>query len=94
MNWLFIIIGSVGLGYGISTLLRNYIEIYSIPKRRIVEYKGLPAQIVSSGIILASLATLAIAIIGYVAWPFMFVVAVAYYGGFIIANRIVERENK
>jgi hypothetical protein len=88
MTILALIFGAIGVGYGITTLNRKYIEIYSIRKREIVEYKGQSAQIVSFGILTASLALLAIGLIGPQAWVLVLLGAILYYGSLYIANRM------
>lgn len=88
MTILALIFGTIGVGYGITTLNRKYIEIYSIRKREIVEYKGQPAQIVSFGILTASAALLAIGLIGPQAWVLVLLGAILYYGSLYIANRM------
>lgn len=86
--WLFTITGAIGLGYGISTLIRQNIEVYSFTKREIVAYNGKPAQVVSIGLVTASLAILLLAVVGFTLWPLVLVIAGAYYGGIYLANRM------
>jgi hypothetical protein len=85
-----LVFGSIGLGYAISTLIRRRIEMYSIAKGAIVEYTGRPAQVVSVGLLLASLALLAIAIIGFQVWGLLLIAAICYYGSLNIANRMIS----
>lgn len=88
--WLFSLTGAIGLAYGIHTLLRRRIEIYSIAKREIVMYTGRPAQVVSIGLITSSLAIVLVALSGFVLWPLVIVIAAAYYGGLYLANRMQD----
>lgn len=88
MTILALVFGAIGVGYGITTLNRKYIEIYSIRKREIVEYKGQAAQIVSVGILTASAALVAIGLIGPQAWALVLLGAILYYGSLYLANRM------
>ena len=90
LTWLFTITGAIGFGYGITTLIRQNIEVYSFTKRDIVAYSGKPAQVVSIGLITASLAILLLAVIGFAVWPLVIVIAAAYYGGIYVANRMQD----
>jgi hypothetical protein len=94
MAWLFTITGAIGFGYGLSTLIRQHIEVYSFTKRDIVSYTGKPAQVVSIGLITASAAILILAVVGFALWPLVVVIAGAYYGGIYLANRMQKHTDE
>lgn len=88
MTVLAMIFGAIGLGYGLTTLRRERIEIYSFRKREIVEYTGEAAQVVSIGLLIASAALVLTGFIGPNAWIFVVVGALVYYGSLFAAHRM------
>lgn len=85
-----LLLGIVGVGYSLRTLFMGHIPIYSYRKKEFVDYEGRAGQIVSIGLLIASISLILVGLIGFVTWGLLILAAGSYYGSLNIANRMMD----
>lgn len=83
-----LVLGAIGIGYAIRTFITGQISIYSYFKRELIVYRGPAGQIVSIGLLMASIGLILVGWIGFVSWGLLLLSAGSYYGALFLANRM------
>lgn len=63
ISWLFVIPGSIGVGYGLTILIKGQVELYR--QGEIHRYEGQPAQLIGFGFLLVSVGAVFVGISGF-----------------------------
>jgi hypothetical protein len=84
---IFLILGAVGLGYGLRALVRGEMEAYH--KGDIRTYQGESVYYLAGGLILASLGLIAFMVLGLPV-ALALLMSVAFFAGQYFANRIED----
>lgn len=85
-----LLLGAGGIGYALRTLFVGHIPIYSYRKKEFIDYTGSAGQVVSIGLLIASISLILVGLNGFVTWELLILAAGSYYGALMIANRMMN----